>query len=120
MPVKEAPGHASPLHLSLNLNFLPYTAESLFLVLETLRLIVPPPLSVAELRVSMFASEGINLPENTYFSYITFSHAQSLSRGITDMRAVPEEAELAKEEKCEFMPFMTPKQVRAVHCEFIF
>eukprot|EP01112_Ceratiomyxa_fruticulosa_P008541 TRINITY_DN2215_c0_g1_i7.p1 TRINITY_DN2215_c0_g1~~TRINITY_DN2215_c0_g1_i7.p1 ORF type:complete len:1034 (-),score=228.67 TRINITY_DN2215_c0_g1_i7:141-3242(-) len=32
-------------------------------------------------------------------------------RGITDMRAVPEEADLAKEEKCEFMPFMLPKQV---------
>eukprot|EP01113_Clastostelium_recurvatum_P006868 TRINITY_DN1314_c0_g1_i2.p1 TRINITY_DN1314_c0_g1~~TRINITY_DN1314_c0_g1_i2.p1 ORF type:complete len:1053 (-),score=261.29 TRINITY_DN1314_c0_g1_i2:46-3162(-) len=32
-------------------------------------------------------------------------------RGITDMRAVPEEADLAKEERCEFMPFMLPKQV---------
>ncbi|KAL6074278.1 Dihydropyrimidine dehydrogenase [NADP(+)] [Balamuthia mandrillaris] len=32
-------------------------------------------------------------------------------RAIPDMRAVPEESDLAKDERCEFMPFMTPKQV---------
>lgn len=32
-------------------------------------------------------------------------------KGITGIRAVPEEVELAKEEKCEFMPFMAPIQV---------
>ena len=32
-------------------------------------------------------------------------------RGIPDMRAVPEESELAKEERCEFLPYMQPKQV---------
>lgn len=32
-------------------------------------------------------------------------------RGTTNIRAVPEEVELAKEEQCEFIPFMTPKNV---------
>lgn len=32
-------------------------------------------------------------------------------RGVTNIRAVPEEVELAKEEKCEFMPFMSPIKV---------
>lgn len=32
-------------------------------------------------------------------------------KGFTNMRAVPEEVELAKEEKCEFLPFLSPKQV---------
>uniref|UniRef100_A0A4W4FIT6 Dihydropyrimidine dehydrogenase [NADP(+)] n=1 Tax=Electrophorus electricus TaxID=8005 RepID=A0A4W4FIT6_ELEEL len=32
-------------------------------------------------------------------------------RGFTNIRAVPEEMELAKEEKCEFLPFMCPKEV---------
>lgn len=32
-------------------------------------------------------------------------------RGFTNIRAVPEEVELAKEEKCEFMPFLSPKKV---------
>ncbi|XP_046578093.1 dihydropyrimidine dehydrogenase [NADP(+)]-like isoform X1 [Haliotis rubra] len=32
-------------------------------------------------------------------------------KGFTNIRAVPEEMELAKVEKCEFMPFMSPKQV---------
>jgi len=32
-------------------------------------------------------------------------------RGIPDMRAVPEESELAKEERCEFVPYMLPKQL---------
>jgi dihydropyrimidine dehydrogenase (NADP+) len=32
-------------------------------------------------------------------------------RGFTNIRAVPEEVELAKEEKCEFIPFMAPKKV---------
>uniref|UniRef100_T1HA86 Pyr_redox_2 domain-containing protein n=1 Tax=Rhodnius prolixus TaxID=13249 RepID=T1HA86_RHOPR len=32
-------------------------------------------------------------------------------RGFTNIRAVPEEMQLAWEEKCEFMPFLTPKQV---------
>ncbi|XP_014244997.1 dihydropyrimidine dehydrogenase [NADP(+)] [Cimex lectularius] len=32
-------------------------------------------------------------------------------KGFTKIRAVPEEVELAKEEKCEFMPFMVPKAV---------
>lgn len=32
-------------------------------------------------------------------------------KGFSNVRAVPEEMELAKEEKCEFMPFMAPKQV---------
>lgn len=32
-------------------------------------------------------------------------------KGFVNIRAVPEEMELAREEKCEFLPFMTPKQV---------
>ncbi|CAD5111842.1 DgyrCDS1106 [Dimorphilus gyrociliatus] len=32
-------------------------------------------------------------------------------RGFTNIRAVPEEMDLAKEEKCEFMPFLLPKKV---------
>ena len=32
-------------------------------------------------------------------------------RGFTNIRAVPEEMELAREEKCEFLPFMSPKEV---------
>ena len=32
-------------------------------------------------------------------------------KGFTGIRAVPEETELAKEEKCEFLPFMAPKEV---------
>jgi len=32
-------------------------------------------------------------------------------RGFTNVRAVPEEMELAKEEKCEFVPFLSPKKV---------
>lgn len=32
-------------------------------------------------------------------------------RGFSHIRAVPEEMSLAIEEKCEFMPFMTPKEV---------
>lgn len=32
-------------------------------------------------------------------------------RGFTNIRAVPEEVELAKEERCEFLPFMAPRKV---------
>lgn len=32
-------------------------------------------------------------------------------RGFTNIRAVPEEMELAKEEQCEFLPFLCPRQV---------
>ncbi|BFY99961.1 hypothetical protein BsWGS_03001 [Bradybaena similaris] len=32
-------------------------------------------------------------------------------KGFTNIRAVPEEMELAKEEKCEFLPFLAPKEV---------
>ncbi|XP_026728900.1 dihydropyrimidine dehydrogenase [NADP(+)] [Trichoplusia ni] len=32
-------------------------------------------------------------------------------KGITNIRAVPEEVDLAKEEKCEFIPFMSPREV---------
>ncbi|GAB6026611.1 hypothetical protein CHUAL_013019 [Chamberlinius hualienensis] len=32
-------------------------------------------------------------------------------KGFTNIRAVPEEAELAKEEKCEFIPFLAPRKV---------
>ncbi|KAF5907701.1 dihydropyrimidine dehydrogenase [NADP(+)], partial [Clarias magur] len=32
-------------------------------------------------------------------------------RGFTNIRAVPEEMELAKEEKCEFLPFLSPREV---------
>lgn len=32
-------------------------------------------------------------------------------KGFTNVRAVPEEMDLAKEEKCEFIPFQSPKQV---------
>jgi dihydropyrimidine dehydrogenase (NADP+) len=32
--------------------------------------------------------------------------------GFTNVRAVPEEVDLAKEEKCEFIPFAAPHQVR--------
>ncbi|XP_018609602.2 dihydropyrimidine dehydrogenase [NADP(+)] [Scleropages formosus] len=34
-------------------------------------------------------------------------------KGFTNMRAVPEEFELAKEEKCEFLPFLSPRAVIA-------
>lgn len=32
-------------------------------------------------------------------------------KGSTNIRAVPEEVELAREEKCEFIPFMSPHKV---------
>ncbi|XP_029419692.1 dihydropyrimidine dehydrogenase [NADP(+)] isoform X2 [Nannospalax galili] len=32
-------------------------------------------------------------------------------KGFVNIRAVPEEMELAKEEKCEFLPFLSPKKV---------
>jgi len=32
-------------------------------------------------------------------------------KGFINIRAVPEEAELAKQEKCEFVPFMSPQEV---------
>ncbi|XP_076247671.1 dihydropyrimidine dehydrogenase su(r) isoform X2 [Calliopsis andreniformis] len=32
-------------------------------------------------------------------------------KGFTNVRAVPEEFDLAREEKCEFIPFQSPKQV---------
>ncbi|XP_017767317.1 PREDICTED: dihydropyrimidine dehydrogenase [NADP(+)] [Eufriesea mexicana] len=32
-------------------------------------------------------------------------------KGFTNIRAVPEELDLAREEKCEFIPFQSPKQV---------
>nr|XP_034189546.1 dihydropyrimidine dehydrogenase [NADP(+)] isoform X1 [Osmia lignaria] len=32
-------------------------------------------------------------------------------KGFTNIRAVPEEFDLAREEKCEFLPFQSPKQV---------
>ena len=32
-------------------------------------------------------------------------------RGSSEVRAVPEEADLARDEKCEFIPFATPKAV---------
>jgi dihydropyrimidine dehydrogenase (NADP+) len=32
-------------------------------------------------------------------------------KGFTSIRAVPEEMEAAREEKCEFVPFSTPKKV---------
>lgn len=32
-------------------------------------------------------------------------------KGYSNIRAVPEEVDLAKEEKCEFMPFMAPMEV---------
>ncbi|KAM6948993.1 dihydropyrimidine dehydrogenase [NADP(+)] [Aplochiton taeniatus] len=32
-------------------------------------------------------------------------------KGFTNVRAVPEEMELAKEEKCEFLPFLSPREV---------
>uniref|UniRef100_A0A8C5DB32 Dihydrothymine dehydrogenase n=1 Tax=Gouania willdenowi TaxID=441366 RepID=A0A8C5DB32_GOUWI len=32
-------------------------------------------------------------------------------KGFTNIRAVPEEMELAKEEKCEFLPFLSPREV---------
>ncbi|XP_005103884.2 dihydropyrimidine dehydrogenase [NADP(+)] [Aplysia californica] len=33
-------------------------------------------------------------------------------KGFTNIRAVPEEMELAREEKCEFLPFLSPTEVR--------
>lgn len=43
-------------------------------------------------------------------------------RGSSNVRAVPEEAELAREEKCEFIPFMTPLKVNVKdnHVRFAF
>ncbi|XP_069795164.1 dihydropyrimidine dehydrogenase [NADP(+)]-like isoform X2 [Narcine bancroftii] len=32
-------------------------------------------------------------------------------KGFTNIRAVPEEVELAKQEKCEFLPFMSPRRI---------
>lgn len=32
-------------------------------------------------------------------------------KGFTDMRAVPEEVDLAKDEKCEFLPYASPRRV---------
>ncbi|XP_034411313.1 dihydropyrimidine dehydrogenase [NADP(+)] isoform X3 [Cyclopterus lumpus] len=32
-------------------------------------------------------------------------------KGFTNIRAVPEEMELAKEEQCEFLPFLSPREV---------
>ena len=32
-------------------------------------------------------------------------------KGMNDMRAVPEEVDLAKDERCEFLPFSSPKEV---------
>ena len=32
-------------------------------------------------------------------------------KGFINIRAVPEEAELAKQEKCEFVPFLSPQEV---------
>lgn len=32
-------------------------------------------------------------------------------KGFTNIRAVPEEVELAKEERCEFLPFLSPRKV---------
>ncbi|XP_048018257.1 dihydropyrimidine dehydrogenase [NADP(+)] isoform X2 [Megalobrama amblycephala] len=32
-------------------------------------------------------------------------------KGFTNIRAVPEEMEVAKEEKCEFLPFLSPRKV---------
>ncbi|XP_075038434.1 dihydropyrimidine dehydrogenase [NADP(+)] isoform X2 [Mixophyes fleayi] len=32
-------------------------------------------------------------------------------KGFTNIRAVPEEVDLAKEEKCEFLPFLSPRKV---------
>ncbi|XP_067892960.1 dihydropyrimidine dehydrogenase [NADP(+)]-like isoform X1 [Heterodontus francisci] len=32
-------------------------------------------------------------------------------KGFTNIRAVPEEMELAKEERCEFLPYMSPKRI---------
>lgn len=45
-------------------------------------------------------------------------------KGFTSIRAVPEEMESAREEKCEFMPYCSPKQVnvkdgRIVSMEFV-
>ncbi|XP_042900300.2 dihydropyrimidine dehydrogenase [NADP(+)] [Parasteatoda tepidariorum] len=45
-------------------------------------------------------------------------------RGCTNIRAVPEEVELAREEKCEFIPFLSPRKVnvengRIISMEFI-
>lgn len=36
-------------------------------------------------------------------------------RGTTNIRAVPEEVELAREEQCEFIPFMSPTKVNVNH-----
>jgi len=36
-------------------------------------------------------------------------------KGFINIRAVPEEADLAKQEKCEFMPFMSPQEVVIKH-----
>lgn len=32
-------------------------------------------------------------------------------KGFTNIRAVPEEMEVARKERCEFIPFAVPKQV---------
>ncbi|KAL3123536.1 hypothetical protein niasHT_006615 [Heterodera trifolii] len=45
-------------------------------------------------------------------------------KGFTSIRAVPEEMEAAREEKCEFMPFMAPRKInlkdgRIVSMEFV-
>jgi len=41
-------------------------------------------------------------------------------KGFINIRAVPEEVELAKQEKCEFMPFMAPQEViRGKDCMYV-
>ena len=42
-------------------------------------------------------------------TFLKVKHTYSL--GFTNIRAVPEEMELAREEKTEFLPFMSPKEV---------
>ena len=46
--------------------------------------------------------------ENVLFALL---HNDVYVSGFVNIRAVPEEMELAREEKCEFLPFVTPKEV---------
>jgi NADPH-dependent glutamate synthase beta subunit-like oxidoreductase len=40
-------------------------------------------------------------------------------KGFTNIRAVPEEMEVARKERCEFIPFAAPKQVLVLGLQLV-
>ncbi|KAI6187978.1 Dihydropyrimidine dehydrogenase [NADP(+)] [Aphelenchoides besseyi] len=49
---------------------------------------------------------------DTAFDCATSALRCGAKKGFTSIRAVPEEMEAAREEKCEFMPFMSPRSIQ--------